>query len=302
MDKGQSVLDKLRNKARNEGKSAQKLLQLFCQEEFLRRLEHSVYYNNFILKSGLLLYCLSEFRSRPTMDIDFEMRYLSNTAENIAKIIMEILSAETENDFISFELLKTGLITEQKEYHGIRINLRAHIKNTRTPFHIDLGVGDVIIPNPEPRELPTQLDEFEKPKVLTYSLESTIAEKFEAIISLMELSSRMKDYYDIYFLASSYTFDARKLQEAVCETLKTRGTSYESNTLDKVRVFQEDKDMNQKWRNFTKTLETNIGFVEVIETLYAFMLPIFNAIIKEREIFGTWNPHNNSYEKCNKVI
>lgn len=297
MDKGQSVLDKLRNKARKEGRSLQKLLQLFCQEEFLRRLEHSSYFNNFILKGGLFLYCLSEFRGRPTMDIDFEMRYLSNTAENIAKIIMEILSTETENAFVTFELLGTEIIAEQKEYHGMRIKLHAHIKSTRTPFHIDLGIGDVIIPNPEPRELPTQLDEFEKPKVLTYSLESTIAEKFEAIISLMELSSRMKDYYDIYFLASSYSFDARKLQEAVYETLKIRGTIYESDTLDKIRAFQEDKDMNQKWKHFTKTLETNIAFVEVIEILYAFMLPIFNAIIKESETFGTWNPQNNSYEK-----
>lgn len=176
--------------------------------------------------------------------------------------------------------------------------LRAHIKSTRTPFHIDLGIGDVIVPNPELRELPTQLEEFEKPRVLTYSLESTIAEKFEAIISLMELSSRMKDYYDIYFLASSYSFDARKLQEAVYETLKTRGTSYESNTLDKVRAFQEDKDMNHKWKHFTKMLQIDIAFVEVIEILYAFMFPIFNAIIKESETFGTWNPQNNSYEKC----
>lgn len=295
MDKGQSILDRLRNKARREGKSVQKLLQLFCQEEFLRRLQYSTYSNNFILKGGLFLYYLSEFKSRPTMDIDFAMRYLSNTTENIVKIIMEILSAETENSYITFHFLSTELIAEQKEYHGVRIKLVAQIKNTRTPFHIDLGIGDVIIPKPELRELLTQLDEFEKPEVLTYSLESTIAEKFEAIISLMELSSRMKDYYDIYFLANSYFFDARKLQEAVSETLKNRGTNYGADTLEKVRAFQGDKDMIFKWRHFIKTLGVDLPFSEVIETLYSFMHPIFHAIITENEIFGTWNPQTNSF-------
>ncbi len=295
MDKGQSVLDKLRNKAHREGKSLQKLLQLFCQEEFLRRLQHSTFSNNFILKGGLFLYYLSEFKGRPTMDIDFAMRYLSNTTENIVRIIMEILSGETENDYITFQFLSTELIAEQKEYHGVRIKLVAQIKNTRTPFHIDLGIGDVIVPKPETRELPTQLDEFKKPEVLTYSLESTISEKFEAIISLMELSSRMKDYYDIYFLANSYFFDARKLQEALSETLKNRGTNYESDTLEKVRAFQADKDMNLKWSHFIKTLGIDLPFFEVIETLYSFMHPIFWAIINESEIFGTWNPQTNNF-------
>ncbi len=84
----------------------------------MRRLEHSKYDNSFILKGGLFLYCLSGFRSRPTMDIDFEMRYLSNTAENITKVIMEILSTGTENDFITFELFKTAPIIEQEDFTG----------------------------------------------------------------------------------------------------------------------------------------------------------------------------------------
>lgn len=278
-----------------EGKSLQKLLQLFCQEEFLRRLQHSMYSSNFILKGGLFLYYLSEFKGRPTMDIDFAMRFVSNTTENVVRIIQEILSTETENDYITFLFLNTELIAEQKEYHGVRIKLVAQIKNTRTPFHIDLGIGDIIVPKPETRELSTQLDEFEKPEVLTYSLESTIAEKFEAIISLMELSSRMKDYYDIYFLANSYFFEARKLQEALSETLKNRRTSYESDTLEKVRAFQDDKDMNLKWRHFIKTLGVDLPFSEVIETLYSFMYPIFTAIINEGEIFSTWNPQTNKF-------
>lgn len=84
-DKAQSVLDKLKNKARMSGKNFQLLLQLFCQEEFLRRIGKSKYHRNLILKGGLLLYSLSEFTSRPTMDIDFLLRSFPNERTIVEK-------------------------------------------------------------------------------------------------------------------------------------------------------------------------------------------------------------------------
>lgn len=98
------------------------------------------------------------------------------------------------------------------------------IKNTRTPINIDFGIGDVIIPTPKKRVIPTQLDDFIKPEIYTYSLESTIAEKFDAMLQRLEFTSRMKDYFDVYYLAYSFNFDGRKLQEAIFETLQNRGT------------------------------------------------------------------------------
>ena len=89
-----------------------------------------------------------------------------------------------------------------------------HFKNTKTPFSIDFGVGDVIVPRQEKRKIPTQLEDFTAPTVNTYSLETTIAEKLDAILSLMEFSSRMKDYYDIYYLANKFDFDGATLAEA----------------------------------------------------------------------------------------
>lgn len=53
------------------------------------------------------------------------------------------------------------------------------------------------MPEQEKRRIPTQLDDFESPIINTYSIETTVAEKIDAILSLMEFSSRMKDYYDI---------------------------------------------------------------------------------------------------------
>lgn len=296
-DKAQSVLDRLKTKARITGKSYQLLLQLFCQEEFLRRVNHSKYVNNLVLKGGLLLYFLSHFESRPTMDIDFALRNMSNTMQEVEAMVKEVALAQTGNDFILLEAIGTDRITEKREYSGVRIKMVGHIKNTRTPFDVDFGVGDAIVPKPGAQRLPTQLEDFEAPEILTYSLESTVAEKFDAIISRMELTSRMKDFYDIYYLAQSYRFDARKLQEALFQTLQKRGTLYERDTLERVLAFAQDSIMRQKWRNFCeKTLRQSIDFHKVLRLINLFLSPIFFAILNEAEVFGLWNPERSIYE------
>ena len=298
IDQGESVLAKLRNKARLTGKSFQLLIQLFCQEEFLRKVTHSKYKDNLILKGGLFLYCISGFEGRPTMDIDLMLMNLSNELKDIEEVINQIISQNTGNDFILFKIKSIEPITQQRDYHGARVKIIAQIKNTKTPFDVDMGIGDVIIPKAETRILPTQLPDFENPVVMTYSLESTIAEKFDAIISRMELSSRMKDYYDIFYLANTYSFDGRNLQEAIFETLQNRRTLYEADSFKRVSGFSKDKAMQLKWNNYIKnTLKMEIEFVDVIETMYSFLAPIFDAIVNESELFGVWNPSLLKYER-----
>lgn len=198
---------------------------------------------------------------------------------------------------MTFEIHSLETIAGHREYNGVRVKMIASIKNTRTPFHVDFGVGDVIIPKSELRELSTQLDGFDKPEVMTYSLESTVAEKFDVIISLMELSSRMKDYYDIYYLATKFSFDARKLQEALSGTLENRGTSYQKDSLERVLSFAQIKEMQVKWNHFIKrTIKVDIGFQHVLNAIYSFLNPIFCAVVSEDEIFGTWNPQTMKYE------
>ena len=194
-----SVLARLKNKAAESGRSYQLCMQLFCQEEFLRRVEKSKYAENLVLKGGLFLYSLTDFDSRVTVDVDFLLRQIPNTPEQLRGILEEIIAVHTGNDFVIFEIKDVAPIAVAKKYAGIGASIIARIKNTRTPFSIDFGVGDVIVPKQEKRRIPTQLPEFESPMVNTYSVETTIAEKLDAILSLMEFSSRMKDYYDIYY-------------------------------------------------------------------------------------------------------
>ncbi len=145
-DRASSVLARLKNKAKESGRSYQLCLQLFCQEEFLRRLEKSKYADNFVLKGGLFIYALTEFESRVTMDIDFLLQRLPNTPEQLQPIIEEIINTETDNAYVTFEIKSIEPIAVAKKYAGIGASLIAKIKNTKTPINIDFGVGDVIVP------------------------------------------------------------------------------------------------------------------------------------------------------------
>ena len=285
-----SVLQKLKNKAQNSGFSFQLTLQLFCQEEFLRRLSYSKFQDKLILKGGLFLYLITNFESRPTADIDFLMKNWSNENEKILEMINDIINIETENEFIKFEIKSINSISEQKEYHGARIKIVGKVSNTRTPFYIDIGVGDIVIPKPNKRKMEVLLPSFNSPEVLTYSLESTIAEKWDAIIDRMEFNSRMKDFFDIYYLALNYDFEGRKLQEAIFETLDNRGRVYEKDTLKNVRLLKQDEQITIRWKAFIQnTIKVDLDFNNVIDVVTNFIVEPFESILYERELFLQWN-------------
>ena len=287
-----SVLAKLKNKAKASGISYQQCLQLFFQEEFLRRLAGSKYADNFILKGGLFIYTLTNFESRATVDVDFLMRGLHNDLARMDEIIAEILAVDTGNDFVTFKAGKTEPIALQRKYHGISTQITGYIKNVRVPFNVDIGVGDVIVPNAQRRNIQTQLDGYEKPEILTYSLESTIAEKFDAILQRFELTGRMKDFYDIYYLSRTFDFDGLKLQTAIQATLQNRGTAYEKDSFDRILALADDPDMQTKWRYFLKTLgNPDMPFADMIEGINIFLLPVWNAIKEENELLDSW--HSN---------
>lgn len=293
-----SVLAKLKNKAKATGISYQQCLQLFFQEEFLRRLAGSRYAENFVLKGGLFIYTLTNFESRATVDVDFLMRGLNNDLARMDEIIAEILAVPTGNDFVTFQATKTEPIAVQRKYHGISTQITGYIKNVRVPFNVDIGVGDVIVPNAERRNIQTQLDGYENPEILTYSLESTIAEKFDAILQRFELTGRMKDFYDIYYLSRTFNFDGVNLQTAIQETLQNRGTAYEKDSFDRILALANDTDMQTKWRYFLRTLgNPEIDFRTVIAGLQRFLEPVWKSILEEDEFVDKWSSSSVQWER-----
>lgn len=289
-DVAASVLTKLRNKAKSSGISYQQCLQLFFQEEFLRKLARSKYAENFVLKGGLFIYTLTNFESRATVDVDFLMRGLNNDLARMDEIIAEILTVPTGNDYVTFKAAKSEPIAVQRKYHGVSTQITGYIKKVRMPFNVDIGVGDVIVPNAQRRNIQTQLEGYEKPEIMTYSLESTIAEKYDAILQRFELTGRMKDFYDIYYLSRTFDFDGLKLQTAIQETLQNRGTAYEMDSFARVLALATDADMQTKWRYFLRTLgDPEIPFALVMDGIQKFLQPVWDSIIQEEELLARWD-------------
>lgn len=267
-----SVLARLKNKAKESGRSYQLCMQLFCQEEFLRRLEKSEYAENLVLKGGLFIYSLTDFDSRVTVDVDFLLRKIPNTPEQLKVILEEIIAVDTGNDFVTFEIKDIAPIAVAKKYAGIGASILARIKNTKTPFSIDFGVGDIIVPKQEKRKIPTQLSDFDAPMVNTYSIETTVAEKIDAILSLMEFSSRMKDYYDIYYLANKFDFDGATLTEALKKTFENRNHNFTIEQFEQMLEFDSDDAMQKKWKAFIKKINTKTDdFKTVLKTIKLFL-------------------------------
>lgn len=291
-----SVLARLKNKAAESGRSYQLCLQLFCQEEFLRRLEKSKYAENLVLKGGLFIYSLTDFDSRVTVDVDFLIRRIPNTPEQLKAILEEIIVTDTGNDFITFEIKNVAPIAVAKKYAGIGASLVAKIKNTKTPFGIDFGVGDVIVPKQEKRKIPTQLDDFNAPMVNTYSLETTIAEKLDAILSLMEFSSRMKDYYDLYYLANKFDFDGATLTKALNKTFKNREHHFTVEQFEQIMTFGSDDAMQKKWKAFCRKIDTKTDdFITVLKTIRKFLSEAYNAAVENKEFVETWTASNGKW-------
>ena len=288
-DLAASVLARLKNKAKESGRSYQLCLQLFCQEEFLRRLEKSKYAENLVLKGGLFIYSLTDFDSRVTVDVDFLLRKIPNTPDQLKAVLEEIIATKTGNDFISFEIKDVSPIAIAKKYTGIGASMIARIKNTRTPFGIDFGVGDVIVPKQEKRKIPTQLADFDTPTVNTYSLETTVAEKLDAILFLMEFSSRMKDYYDLYYLANKFDFDGATLTEALKKTFENRGHTFMVDQFEQVMDFGSDAEMQKKWKAFCRKINMKTDdFDTVLKTIKEFLAEPFIAAVGSKEFIEKW--------------
>ena len=291
-----SILARLKNKASESGRSYQLCLQLFCQEEFLRRLEKSRYAENLVLKGGLFIYSLTDFDSRVTIDVDFLLRQMPNTPEQLEAILNEIIATETGNDYISFKIKNVTPIALEKKYAGIGASLVTTIKNTRTPFSLDFGVGDVIVPRQEKRRIPTQLDNFEAPVVNTYSLETTIAEKIDAILFLMEFSSRMKDYYDIYYLANKFDFDGATLTEALRKTFANRGHVFTVEQFERVTEFGSDDAMQKKWKAFCRKINTKTDdYDAVLKTIREFLSEPYGAAVSDRDFGEKWSAYEGKW-------
>ena len=295
-DAAADVLARLKNKANESGRTYQLCLQLFCQEEFLRRLEKSKYVDNLVLKGGLFIYAITDFDSRVTMDVDFLLWKVPNTPEQLKTVLEEIITVPAGNDFVTYEIKGIAPIAVTKKYAGIGASLVARIKNIRTPLNIDFSVGDMIVPKQEKRKIPTQLEDFTAPMINTYSLETTVAEKIDAILNLMEFSSRMKDYCDIYYLANKFDFDGALLAEAMKKTFANRNHSFTVEQFEQVMAFDGDEAMRKNWKAFSRKTDIKTDdYSTVLKAIRSLLSEPFAAAVEGRNYVKRWSGSENRW-------
>ncbi|MBP3882680.1 MAG: nucleotidyl transferase AbiEii/AbiGii toxin family protein [Lachnospiraceae bacterium] len=286
-----SVKERLKNYAKKNNRIVQDIFTVYVLERTLYRISVSDYRDKFTLKGGILLYGLfTEDFTRATTDIDLLGAKISNEAENMKVVFEEIFSQECDDPIVfKLDTLKVSNITEFKEYHGLNVSILAFLDRTRIPVSIDIGFGDIIYPDRVEMDYPTLLDD-DPAKMYAYSIESTIAEKFEAIVSLGEANGRMKDFYDICSISGKRDMDGALLQTAIIETFHHRKTGF-----DEIVAFDEgfceDPLRASRWRGFLKqkNVLAPIDFTDAIETIQQFLNPVVQAIREDNSFNGTWD-------------
>lgn len=286
-----SVKDRLKKQAIEEKKTMQDKIVMYGLERTIYRLSISEYAERFTLKGGIFLYALfNGDYTRATTDIDLLAQCISNDIEEMKKVFKEIFSIKCD-DALRFDLntLDVIYITEFKEYHGVKVSILGHLDKTKVPISIDIGFGDIVYPERMKMDFPVLLD-MDIPKVYAYSINSVVAEKFEAFVSLGLANSRYKDFYDIYVLSDRYNFDGTELMNAIKETFNHRGTSF-----DDIAAFEDgfadDETRLMRWNSFVKKKKAlvKLSFEETVQLLKILLFPIVDAIKKNELFERTWS-------------
>ncbi len=286
-----SVHQRLLNKAKESSRPFNEFLQHFAIERFLYRLYKSPHADRFILKGALMFSAWCGLASRPTMDIDL-LGKIDNRLEVITAAIKDACLMDVEPDGISFnaETVEAGRIAEDAEYEGARVRIHGNLGNARVSLQIDIGFGDVIYPKPRKVVYPTLLD-FPAPKLKGYTMESTIAEKFQAMVKRGVLNSRMKDFYDIWLLSRKFDFKGEILAEAVEKTFENRNTPITLNAAIFDSSFGKDRNKNVQWQGFirkTKLIDAPESFEEVIAVVKLFLEPLAASFGEGRAFNSIW--------------
>ncbi len=277
----QSIKTRLLNLSKKHNKNHQLTLTRYFQERLLYRLSQSGYKSRFLLKGGVLVYALEQLASRPTLDLDLLARDLSADSSTILAIFQEICQIESVEDGVFFDVasLETEDIVKEGNYPGIRVKVYASLGKIRQRLQIDIGFGDIVIPAPVSMSFPTLL-EMDPPEVMAYSIESVISEKFEAMIDLADLNSRMKDFYDVYQILLKHTYELSILEEAVRATFHRRETIRTEEHIIFSEAFHQDENRRKQWNAFLKKsrLNEDLDYSTVMSLISQVLEPIYRKI------------------------
>lgn len=289
-----SVKARLKNFAIKSGCTFQEALTYYGLERTIYRISISEYADNFVLKGGIFLYALfGRNYERATTDVDLLAQRISNGCEEMKSVFQKIFSRDVDDALVfDVDSITVEDITEFKEYHGLHVSFVGYLDRTKIPISIDIGFGDVIYPETVKMDFPVILD-MESPRVNAYSLETSIAEKLEAIIHNGYLNSRYKDFYDIYVLSKKYVFYYAELRNAVIQTFENRKTPMTMDSAAFSDEFLNDPVHQTRWKSFLKKKKAliQVSMSDAMDWIKAFVRPLFEGTEKTR-----WNPEKGNWK------
>ncbi len=288
-----SVHQRLLNRARAEGRPFNEVLQHFVMERFLYRLGRSAYRRRFVLKGALMFAVWQAHPSRHTRDIDLLGR-MDNAVESVVSAIQAICREPAPEDGLRFaaDTVVGNRIMEAANYEGVRVRFVAYLGKARIPLQLDIGFGDPVIPGPAPIRLPTLLD-FPPPELQGYSRESAIAEKLQAMVYFGTINTRMKDFYDVWLLATRFDFDGRVLAQAIHETFRARQTALTPSPTAFSASFASDGEKQVQWTAFVRQhriADAPATLGETVRFIAAFLQPVLHALAAGEPFSGHWPP------------
>ena len=275
----QAVKDKLKNISKEKNVDFNSVMRFYMYDRLVERLSKSKYKDNFILKGGFYLSKLFGIDNRSTMDIDTAIRNVNFTEENIIKMITEIINIDVE-DSVTFKIEKIEPIRDEDVYGGLRITINFALENIKDKFHIDIATGDPIYPGPDSYCYESLIGN-EIYKVWSYNIETVLAEKIETILSKLETSSRMKDYYDIYLI---YRFKFNKINKtrfrgAVEKTFEKR--EFNANLITNLNIIKDSKVLREKWYSYARknNYARDLDFDDVVKCLEKFIEILVSVMV-----------------------
>lgn len=303
-DVAASVRQRLLNRSRERGEDFQLTLIYYALERLMYRLSRSRHHDRFVLKGAMLFSVWSEAPHRATRDLDLLGRG-DNAVSALEQTFREICQTPVDDDGLEFivDSIAGEEIRDREEYEGVRLSFEARLGVARIPIQVDIGFGDVVLPKPERLSYPTLLD-FPAPRLLAYPREAVVAEKYQSMVVLGIANSRMKDFFDLWFLARRFAFDGARLSQAIRATFERRRTPLPTAPpLCLTSEFVEDRNKQVQWKAFLDRAGVNVqrtSLTDVSTTLRAFLMPPTLEAAKG-ETSTAWWPEGGPWRKTEKA-
>ncbi len=287
-----SIRDRLRNKVKETNRSFAEILQYYGMERFLYRFSRSKYADKFVLKGALLFTAWQIPERRVTLDIDFLAHY-DNQIASIEAVIKDVCAAVVEPDGLVFDAktVQGRKIKEDADYEGVRVKFIGFLERAHIPMQIDVGFGDIVYPKTKVIDYPVILD-FPKPHLKSYPVESVISEKFEAMIKLGLLNSRMKDFYDIWLIMRQFDFNGSNFTQALKRTFEHRKTDIPAGKpLFAEEIYDEESDRQALWSAFLRKRDIKHApdkLAVIAQEIENFLVEPLSALNKGIEFRKEW--------------